>query len=170
MSGAGASPEPTFEDLAQRVDDAVAALNDLDPPARKVAQELQTAVESVHRAGLVTIVRRLRADDSTRDVLFELADDPVVHLLLTLHGIIRPDPLTHAHQVLDAVRPQLHSHGGDVVLVGVEDGTAFVRLEGACNGCSMSSVTLRNLVEEALLQECLPSPGWRWWRTSRRRR
>ena len=152
MSAAGASPEPTFEDLAQRVDDAVAALNDLDPPARKVAQELQTAVESVHRAGLVTIVRRLRADDATRDVLFELADDPVVHLLLTLHGIIRPDPLTHAHQVLDSVRPQLHSHGGDVVLVGVEDGTAFVRLEGACNGCSMSSVTLRNLVEEALLQ------------------
>ena len=46
------------------MDDAVAALNDLDPPARKVAQELQTAVESVHRAGLVTIVRRLRADDS----------------------------------------------------------------------------------------------------------
>jgi Fe-S cluster biogenesis protein NfuA/nitrite reductase/ring-hydroxylating ferredoxin subunit len=51
------------------------------------------------------------------------------------------------------VRPQLHSHGGDVSLVRVEDGTAFVRLEGACNGCSMSSVTLRNLVEEALVAE-----------------
>jgi len=50
------------------------------------------------------------------------------------------------------VRPQLHSHGGDVSLARVEDGTAFVRLEGACNGCSMSSVTLRNLVEEALVQ------------------
>ena len=39
-----------------------------------------------------------------------------------------------------------------VSLVRIEDGTAFVRLEGACNGCSMSSVTLRNLVEEALVQ------------------
>ena len=145
--------EVTFEQLARRVDDAVAALEDLDPAARKVAEELQTAVEAVHRAGLVTIVRRLREDEAAREVLFELADDPVVHLLLTLHGIIRPDPVTHARQVLDSVRPQLHSHGGDVALVRVEEGTAFVRLEGACNGCSMSSVTLRNLVEEALVTE-----------------
>lgn len=142
-----------FDDLASRVDDAVAALGDLDPAARKVAEELQAAVEAVHKAGLVTIVRRLRADDATRAALFELADDPVVHLLLALHGIVRPDPVTHANQVLESVRPQLHSHGGDVSLVRVEDGTAFVRLEGACNGCSMSSVTLRNLVEEALVAE-----------------
>lgn len=144
--------EPSFEELAQRVDDAAAALDGLDPAARKIAEELQSAVEAVHRAGLVTIVRRLRADESTRPALFELADDPVVHMLLSLHGIVRPDPVTHANQVLESVRPQLHSHGGDVSLVRVEDGTAFVRLEGACNGCSMSSVTLRNLVEDALVQ------------------
>ena len=141
------------DDLAKRVDDAVAALDDLDPAARAVAEELQASIEAIHKAGLVSIVRRLRADDATREALFELLDDPVVHLLLTLHGIVRPDPVTHANQVLESVRPQLHSHGGDVSLVRVEDGTAFVRLEGACNGCSMSSVTLRNLVEEALVQE-----------------
>ena len=118
-----------------------------------MAEELQASIEAIHKAGLVSIVRRLRADDATREALFELVDDPVVHLLLTLHGIVRPDPVTHANQVLESVRPQLHSHGGDVSLVRVEDGTAFVRLEGACNGCSMSSVTLRNLVEEALVQE-----------------
>jgi Fe-S cluster biogenesis protein NfuA/nitrite reductase/ring-hydroxylating ferredoxin subunit len=144
--------EPTFEDLAKRVDDAVTALDDLDPAARKVAEELQDAIEAVHKAGLVTIVRRLRADEAACQVLFGLVDDPVVHLLLTLHGIVRPDPVTNANQVLEGVRPQLHSHGGDVTLVRIEDGTAFVRLEGACNGCSMSSVTLRNLVEEALVQ------------------
>ena len=98
------------------------------------------------------MVQAMRADDGARAVLFDLVDDPAVHLLLSLHGIIRPDPITHAGQVLDSVRPQLHSHGGDVSLVRIEEGTAFVRLEGACNGCSMSSVTLRNLVEEALVQ------------------
>ena len=146
------TPEMSFEELAKRVDDAGAALADLDPAARAVAEELQAAVEAVHRAGLVKIVQAMRADDGARAVLFELVDDPAVHLLLSLHGIIRPDPVTHAGQVLDSVRPQLHSHGGDVSLVRVEDGTAYVRLEGACNGCSMSSVTLRNLVEEALVQ------------------
>ncbi|MGI9124167.1 MAG: NifU family protein [Mycobacterium sp.] len=143
---------PTFEELAARVDDAVAALDDLDPAARKVAEELKDAVEAIHRAGLVTMVQAMRADEGARPVLFALVDDPSVRLLLSLHGIIRPDPVTHAGQVLESVRPQLHSHGGDVSLVRVEDGTAFVRLEGACNGCSMSSVTLRNLVEEALVQ------------------
>jgi nitrite reductase/ring-hydroxylating ferredoxin subunit/Fe-S cluster biogenesis protein NfuA len=144
--------EPTFEELAKRVDDAVAAVAGLDPQARSVAEELKAAVEAIHRAGLVTMVRRMRADDAARAALFELVDDPTVHLLLSLHGIVRPDPVTHANQVLESVRPQLHSHGGDVSLARVEDGTAFVRLEGACNGCSMSSVTLRNLVEEALVQ------------------
>ncbi|MHA7653847.1 NifU family protein [Mycobacterium sp. ML4] len=143
--------EPGLEELAKRVDDAVAALADLDPKARAVAEELKSALEAVHRAGLVTIVRGMREDEAARTVLFELVDDPVVHLLLSLHGIIRPDPVSHANQVLISVRPQLQSHGGDVTLVRVEDGTAYVRLEGACNGCSMSSVTLRNLVQEALV-------------------
>lgn len=144
--------EPSFEELAKRVDDAVSALENLDPAARKVAEELQSAIEAVHKAGLVTIVRRMREDEAARQVLFTLVDDPVVHTLLSLHGILRPDPVTHANQVLEGVRPQLHIHGGDVTLVRVEDGTAYVRLEGACNGCSMSSVTLRNLVEDSLVQ------------------
>ncbi|GAB3001324.1 NifU family protein [Mycobacterium bourgelatii] len=144
--------EPQLEELAKRVDDAVSALADLDPKSRAVAEELKAALEAVHRAGLVTIVRRMREDDAARAVLFELVDDPVVHLLLSLHEIIRPDPVTHANRVLVSVRPQLQSHGGDVTLVRVEDGTAYVRLEGACNGCSMSSVTLRNLVEQALVE------------------
>jgi Fe-S cluster biogenesis protein NfuA/nitrite reductase/ring-hydroxylating ferredoxin subunit len=154
VSGRPAEPpeEPTFEELAKRVDDAVAAVADLDPSARAVAEEMKDAIEAIHRAGLITIVRRLRADDATRSALFELVDDPVVHLLLSLHEIVRPDPTTHANRVLQSVRPQLQGHGGDVALVRVEDGTAYVRLQGACNGCSMSSVTLRNLVETALVE------------------
>lgn len=141
-----------LEALAKRVDDAVAALADLEPDARAAAEELKAALEDIHRAGLVTIVQRMRADDGARPLLFDLVDDPVVRMLLTLHGIIRPDPMTLAERVLAGVRPALHSHGGDVALVRVDDGVAFVRLEGACNGCSMSSVTLRELVETALLQ------------------
>ncbi|WP_123024750.1 NifU family protein [Mycolicibacterium stellerae] len=149
-------PEPGFEELAKRVDEAVAALQSLDPAARAVAEELKSAIEAVHRAGLVTIVRGMRADVAAQAVLFDLVDDPVVHLLLSLHEIIRPDPMTQATKALNAVRPQLHGHGGDVELVRIEDRTAFVRLKGACNGCSMSSVTLRNLVEQALVEN-LPS-------------
>jgi Fe-S cluster biogenesis protein NfuA/nitrite reductase/ring-hydroxylating ferredoxin subunit len=146
------APEPGFEELAKRVDEATEALQRLDPSARAVAEELKGAIEAIHRAGLVTIVRGMRADEAARRVLFDLVDDPVVHLLLSLHEIVRPDPMTQANRALAAVRPQLQGHGGDVTLVRIEDGIAFVRLQGACNGCSMSSVTLRNLVEKALVE------------------
>jgi Fe-S cluster biogenesis protein NfuA/nitrite reductase/ring-hydroxylating ferredoxin subunit len=155
-SQSAADPAVDFESLAMRVDAATAALETLEPSARAVADEVKAAVEAIHRAGLVTIVQRMRADDAARAVLFDLVDDPVVHMLLSLHEIVRPDPMTQANRVLVTVRPQLQSHGGDVTLVRIEDGTAFVRLDGACNGCSMSSVTLRNLVESALV-ESVPS-------------
>ena len=83
--------EPTFEELAKRVDDAVAALDDLDPAARKVAEELQSAIEAVHKAGLVTIVRTMRENDGAREVLFGLVDDPVGHTLLSLR---QPRPVS----------------------------------------------------------------------------
>lgn len=151
-SATGTGPATGFEELAGRVDAATTAVATLDPPARAAADELRTAIEAVHRAGLVTIVRRMRADPAARELLFELVDDPTVHMLFSLHGIIRPDPVTMAGRVLVQVRPQLQSHGGDVALDRIEDGVAYVRLEGACNGCSMSSVTLRNLVETALVE------------------
>jgi nitrite reductase/ring-hydroxylating ferredoxin subunit/Fe-S cluster biogenesis protein NfuA len=149
-------PEPNFEELAKRVDDATAALHSLDPSARGVAEELKSAIEAIHRAALVRIVRGMRASEAARPVLFDLVDDPVVHLLLSLHEIIRPDPMTQATKALNDVRPQLQGHGGDVTLVRIEDGTAYVRLQGACNGCSLSSVTLRNLVEKALVDAVTP--------------
>lgn len=146
-----AAAEPTFEDLARAVDEAAGKVAELDGPARKTAEELKDAIEAIHKAGLITIVRKMRGDDRARELLFELVDEPEVRLLLTLHGIIRPDPLTEGRQVLDTVRPGLQSHGGDAELVKVEDGVAYIRLQGACDGCSMASVTMRNGVEEALV-------------------
>lgn len=146
-----ATAEPSFEELARRVDDAANEVTALDGPARQAAEELKTAVEAVHRAGLITMVRRMRADERARELLFELVDEPEVRLLLTLHGIIRPDPMTEAKRVLESVRPSLRSHGGDAELVAVDDGVAHVRLLGACDGCSMAARTLRDGVERALV-------------------
>jgi Fe-S cluster biogenesis protein NfuA/nitrite reductase/ring-hydroxylating ferredoxin subunit len=141
-----------FETLAKAVDEASAAVAELTGAPRTAADQLREAIEAAHKAALVTIVRRLRDSDLGRELLFELVDDPLIHMLFSLHGIIRPDPLTAAKAALDTVRPGLQSHGGDVTLMRVENGTAYVQLSGACNGCSMSSVTMRNTVEQALVQ------------------
>ena len=53
---------------------------------------------------------------------------------------------------LEELRPALRSDGGDVELVGIEDGVVRVRLLGACGGCPMAMMTLVGFVEERLKQ------------------
>lgn len=53
--------------------------------------------------------------------------------------------------VLDQIRPGLQADGGDVELVEItEDGIVKVRLVGACHGCPMSTLTLKNGIERSL--------------------
>ncbi len=57
-------------------------------------------------------------------------------------------------QALDKVRPSLQADGGDVELIGVDDkGVVKVRLTGACGGCPMATMTLRNGIEKTLKKE-----------------
>ena len=56
--------------------------------------------------------------------------------------------------VLDKIRPSLQADGGDVELVEVDaNGVVKVRLKGACAGCPMSQMTLKNGIERYLKQE-----------------
>jgi Fe-S cluster biogenesis protein NfuA len=56
--------------------------------------------------------------------------------------------------VLDKVRPVLQGDGGDVELVNITDtGIVQVRLTGACKGCPMSQMTLKNGIERIILKE-----------------
>lgn len=142
--------ELSFEQLAERVDQAVATVNQLDGQSKKQALALKTAIEAFHKFAVTKIVQKLKADPRGKELLFELVDEPSVYALFAMHGIVRADLTTRVSRVLDMVRPYMQSHGGDVELVRVEGATAFVKLQGACNGCSMSAATLREGVEETL--------------------
>lgn len=56
-------------------------------------------------------------------------------------------------EVLDKIRPRLQADGGDVELVAVEDGVVKVRLVGACGGCPMATMTLKQGIERVLKSE-----------------
>lgn len=56
-------------------------------------------------------------------------------------------------EVLDKIRPSLQADGGNVELVDVEGGVVKVKLVGACAGCPMSTITLKNGIERILKQE-----------------
>ena len=58
--------------------------------------------------------------------------------------------------IIEAVRPNLQAHGGDVELISVEqDNTVKVRLQGACCGCPGARMTLKMGIER-LLKEHIP--------------
>ncbi|MEK6543910.1 MAG: NifU family protein [Elusimicrobiota bacterium] len=60
-------------------------------------------------------------------------------------------------KVLDKVRPRLQSDGGDVELVRVTtDGVVEIRLTGACDGCPMSTLTVKSFIEQEI-KKALPA-------------
>jgi Fe/S biogenesis protein NfuA len=48
------------------------------------------------------------------------------------------------------VNPSIAAHGGRADLVAVEDGTAYLRLSGGCQGCGLASVTLTQGISVAI--------------------
>jgi Fe-S cluster biogenesis protein NfuA len=55
--------------------------------------------------------------------------------------------------VLAKIRPNLQADGGDVELVDVKSGVVKLRLKGACGGCPMAAITLKEGIEKALKEE-----------------
>src|SRR6185312_429240 len=114
------------------------------------AEELTGAVVQMYGAGLERIVDLI--DEETRG---RLASDELVAGLLMIHDLY-PVPLEErVMTALDSVRPYMESHGGNIELLGFEDGVVKLRLEGSCKSCRASSSTLELAVRQAL-QEAAP--------------
>ncbi len=54
---------------------------------------------------------------------------------------------------LDKVRPGIAMDGGEVWLVKVEDGVAYVQMLGACGGCPASMMTLKGAIEAIVVAD-----------------
>lgn len=56
----------------------------------------------------------------------------------------------NVEKALEEIRPFLISDGGNIKLVSIEETTVTVQLEGACTGCSVNQMTLKNGVEATI--------------------
>jgi Fe-S cluster biogenesis protein NfuA len=54
---------------------------------------------------------------------------------------------------IEKVRPYLQGDGGDVEFVKFENGDVYVKLSGACQNCSLIDFTLKDGIEEILVNE-----------------
>ena len=121
-----------------------------DEKSRSTAAELVQLLMEFYGQGLARIVAI--AGKAGSGVADAFAKDAMVAQLLMLHDLHPEDLPTRIGHALEKVRPLLHSHGGDVELLGIENGMVRLRLEGSCHGCPSSTMTLKNSIEEAIYE------------------
>ena len=110
-------------------------------------EELLQCVMGLYGAGLERVLETVGQDAVRR-----LADDELVGNLLVLNDLHPDDVDTRVQRALDQVRPYLGSHAGGVSLSGVDaDGVVHLRLEGSCDGCPSSAMTVKSAIEDAIL-------------------
>ncbi len=60
------------------------------------------------------------------------------------------ETLDNVEKALEEIRPFLMSDGGNIKLLSIEDEIVKIQLEGACIGCSVNQMTLKNGVEATI--------------------
>jgi Fe-S cluster biogenesis protein NfuA/nitrite reductase/ring-hydroxylating ferredoxin subunit len=136
--------ERVHEEVAT-VERLLGQLDELPEPARGSALEAVQGLLALYGEALRRIVERL--GDATA-----LSEDELVASLLMLHDLHPASIEERVLAELAEVSPYMGSHGGGVELVEVADGVVRVRLEGTCNGCAASTVTLKLAIEDAVLK------------------
>ena len=68
--------------------------------------------------------------------------------ILTIEEII-----TRVKLIMEKVRPYIQRDGGDMEYVKFEDGIVYVKMFGACVGCSAIDSTIKDGLEALLLEE-----------------
>ena len=138
----------SVREASERIDTLLEELGQSASPAvMERAEQLVHCVMALYGEGLGRIVETV--DEAS---LRALADDEVVGNLLVLHDLHPDDLDTRVQQALDRVRPYLGSHAGGVSLSEVdEQGVVHLRLEGSCDGCPSSAVTVTSAIEDAVL-------------------
>ena len=141
----GASGEElSWDELIERIATLADQLAEDDP-----ALELLDYLEVWHREGILRLATAIPPE-----ALADARTDPVVaHLLDAYLGEDdEDDPEAVVEEALEEIRPYVHSHGGEMAVVGISDGIVTLSLMGSCDGCPASSLTLTQGVEQVLRQ------------------
>jgi Fe-S cluster biogenesis protein NfuA len=145
-------PEPgQLRAVGDRIEALLAELRTItDPRARKTAEELVRSLLELYGGGIERMMEICYDSPLGGELFDRFAADDLVASLLLLHDLHPEDVETRIGRALDSVRPYLATHGGNVTLLGVADGVVRLRLEGTCNGCGSSTVTMKLAIEKAI--------------------
>jgi Fe-S cluster biogenesis protein NfuA/nitrite reductase/ring-hydroxylating ferredoxin subunit len=123
------------------------------PPAWQRVDALIRLILELYGSGLGRMLEVAAESGPAGEALIDrFAHDELISSLLVLHGLHPDDFATRVSKALTRVRPYLGSHGGDVELVEADAASGVVRLrmEGSCESCPSSTLTVKLAVESAI--------------------
>lgn len=144
----------THHVVMQRIEELIHQIEEVaDPNARAAAIELVRSLMEFHGAGLERMMETLaQAGETGLNIIDDFGRDDLVGSLLLLYGLHPVGLETRVRNALDKVRPYLRSHGGNVELLGVDEGVIRLQMQGSCSGCPSSAMTLKSAIEEAIYE------------------
>jgi Fe-S cluster biogenesis protein NfuA len=140
-------------DIGEQIERQLEALQArADPRTFDQAVELLQLISELYGSGLARVMEL--ADAHAPELVARITGDELLASLLVANGLHPEDVNVRIARALDAVRPFLAGHGGDVELLDVDErvGAVRLRLLGSCDGCPSSAITLRTTVERAIVE------------------
>ena len=151
-----AAQEKNLRVVGERIDGLLEEFATVrDSRAREKAEELVRLLMELYGGALAKVLEIVVAGGRADEIVERLGADELLSGLLVLHGLHPLDAKERITRALDRVRPYLGSHGGDVKLLRIKDGVAYLSLEGSCHGCPSSALTMKLAVEKAI-EEAAP--------------
>lgn len=144
----------TLQKRMARIEELVGKIETLsDPNARSLARDLVQTLMELHENAIERMLEIIvDAREPGMALIDEVASDALVASVLLLYGLHPVDLETRVMQALEKVRPYLKTHGGNVEMVGIDEGVIHLKLEGSCHGCASSALTLKLAIEEAIYE------------------
>ncbi len=146
------NPHEAIQRRLERVEQLISASQQCaDPALRSHVEEVVQGLLEYHRAALEQILILLGR--TAPETLSALTNDDLVASVLLLYDLHPASLPKRVEQALEEVRPFLRSHGGEVELLGIDEGIVRLEMRGSCHGCPSSMITLKTRIEQAIEQK-----------------
>ena len=133
----------------EQIEARLGELETLAEPARTAALETVQALLGLYGEALARVMEHGAAIGGA-ELTRALVNDELISHLLLVHDLHPASVEARVTEALESVRPYLRSHGGNVDLLGVEEGVVRLRMQGSCSGCPSSAMTLQLAIEGAI--------------------
>src|SRR5262249_52604990 len=141
-----------FQQRVQRISGLVHEIDSVaDPGTRAASRELVQLLLDLHAKGLERALEIIaEKQEAGQGMIDDLGGDPLVGSLLVLYGLHPLDLESRVERAIQEVAPRIRKGGGELELLGIENGRARLRVRRTGHACGSTSGTLKTMVEDAI--------------------